>query len=295
VLGLITDIQRFSLHDGPGIRSTVFSKGCNMRCMWCHNPETHLGEPQLQFTASKCIGCGRCKPDADTLDAEPDELLTDPSGQLRHYRGTCQSGALRKIGRLVSPEDVLREVIQDRRFYENSEGGVTLSGGEITTQFEFARETLALLKANGIHTAIETNLTARWDKLEILLPLIDLTIFDIKCMDSAVHQAWTGIPNSTILSNAKRMSEQRTPIIVRTPVIPGFNAEQEAMRTIAAFIRDFKNLVYYELLAFNPLGADKYKVLGIPYRMENAPVVGEETMRLLQQAAAAEGVETRIA
>ena len=249
----------------------------------------------MQFTRSKCIGCGSCRPGADTLSAKPDELVTDPSGLIRHYRGNCQSGALVKIGRWVSSEDVLHEAIQDRRFYENSRGGVTLSGGEITTQIEFALETLSLLKVNGIHTAIETNLAANWDRFELIMPVIDLVIFDIKCMDNALHQTWTGIPNWTILANARRIGARKTPIAVRTPVIPGFNAEPEAIQAIAAFIREFKNLIYYELLAFNPLGADKYKSLGIPYRMENAPVIREETMQLLQKTAESQGVETRIA
>jgi pyruvate formate lyase activating enzyme len=295
VLGLITDIQRFSLNDGPGIRTTVFCKGCNMRCAWCHNPETLSGKTQLQFTPSKCIGCGRCSPGADTLKAKPEEVLTDPSGLLRHYRGDCQSGALVKIGKLVSANNVLKEAIQDRRFYENSRGGVTLSGGEITIQTEFAFETLSLLQANRLHTAIETNLSAEWERFERLLPVIDLVIFDIKCMDSVLHQAWTGIPNQTILANAKRLGARKTPIIVRTPVIPGFNAAPEAIQAIAAYIRGFKNLVYYELLAFNPLGADKYQSLRIPYGVENAPAVREETMQLLRQAAETQGIEARIA
>jgi pyruvate formate lyase activating enzyme len=293
--GLITDIQRFSLNDGPGIRTTVFAKGCNMRCAWCHNPETISGRTQLELFAGKCIGCGGCRPAADTASAGAEDLLTDAAGKLRHYRGNCEAHALVKVGRTVTSEDVLREAMQDRRFYENSHGGVTLSGGEITVQMDFALETLALLKANGIHTAIETNLAAAWEQFEILLPVLDLVMFDIKTMDDGQHREGTGVGNERILENARRMSEQEIPLIVRTPVIPGFNDNAESVEGVAEFIRDFANLSYYELVAFNPLGADKYRCLGLPYRMQEAEMIPAETMHALREAAAGRGVEVRIA
>jgi pyruvate formate lyase activating enzyme len=293
--GLITDIQRFSLNDGPGIRTTVFAKGCNLHCAWCHNPETIGGWPQLEFFAAKCIGCGGCRPEVDTLSADPEDVITDGAGRLRHYRGNCEAHALVRVGRTVKPQDVLREAEQDRRFYENSHGGVTLSGGEITVQLEFALETLALLKANGIPTAIETNLTAGWDAFEKLLPVLDLVMFDIKTMDAARHRIWTGAGNKRILNNARRMSERDVPLIVRTPVIPGFNDDAESVEGVAEFLRDFANLSYYELLAFNPLGADKYHCLGLPYRMQEAQTIPVERMQELREAAAGHGLEVRIA
>jgi pyruvate formate lyase activating enzyme len=295
MLGLITDIQRFSLNDGPGIRTTVFGKGCNMRCAWCHNPETIRSLPELQFFPDKCIRCGNCAPGADTPHAAAEDLLTDTSGQSRHYRGNCQSRALVKIGRAVTAQDVLNEAKQDLRFYQNSHGGVTLSGGEITTQAEFTFETLTLLKANGIHTAIETNLHGPWEMFEKLLPILDLVMFDIKSMNNNRHREWTGIGHERILSNALAISRTGIPLIVRTPVIPGFNDEPGEISSVAEYIRDFPNLDYYELLAFNPLGADKYRCLGMVCRMENSPLVPTETMQALQQAAAAHGIEVRIA
>ncbi len=295
VQGLITDIQRFSLNDGPGIRTTVFAKGCNMKCAWCHNPETISGQPQVQFLADKCIGCGGCRPDADSLGANDEDIITDATGRRRHYRGNCQARALVKVGRLVTADDVLRESLQDRRFYENSHGGVTLSGGEITTQLAFALATLSLLKAYGIHTAIETNLATTWDQFDKLLPMLDLVMFDIKTMDVDLHREWTGIGNERILDNARKISERRVPLIVRTPVIPGFNDNAEAIGAVAEFIRDYPNLSYYELLAFNPLGTDKYRCLGLPYRMQNAPLIPKDTMHRLQTAAVAHNIEVRIA
>jgi len=231
----------------------------------------------------------------DTLSADPEDVITDGAGRLRHYRGNCEAHALVRVGRTVKPQDVLREAEQDRRFYENSHGGVTLSGGEITVQLEFALETLALLKANGIPTAIETNLTAGWDAFEKLLPVLDLVMFDIKTMDAARHRIWTGAGNKRILNNARRMSERDVPLIVRTPVIPGFNDDAESVEGVAEFLRDFANLSYYELLAFNPLGADKYHCLGLPYRMQEAQTIPVERMQELREAAAGHGLEVRIA
>jgi pyruvate formate lyase activating enzyme len=295
ITGTITDIQRFSLNDGPGIRTTVFFKGCNMNCSWCHNPETINPKPELQFFRSKCIGCGGCRRAAEPDAADPAPCFTDDEGVARYYRGNCHAEALVRVGRTVSPGDILGEALQDRNFYANSRGGVTLSGGEVTVQSAFARETLSLLKTNGIHTAIETNLAAPWERIEPLLPSLDLVMFDIKHMDSATHREWTGIGNERILENARRLGSLDLPLIVRTPVIPGFNDRAAAISEIAAFAAGLSALDYYELLAFNPLGADKYRCLGKPYLLQDAPMIPDSTMRELSRAAATHGIEVRIA
>lgn len=293
MLGTITDIQRFSLNDGPGIRTTVFCKGCNMRCSWCHNPETINPRPELQFFRSKCIGCGHCAPGADTVDSSP--CFTDDEGRLRHYRGNCHAEALVQVGRTVTPQDILADALQDRNFHANSGGGVTLSGGEVTVQAEFARETLALLKSKGIHTAIETNLATPWERLEPLLPLLDLVMFDIKHMDSDKHREWTAIGNERILENARRLGATGLALIARTPVIPEFNDNAADISMIAAFVATLPALKHYELLAFNPLGADKYRCMGKPYLLHDAPMIPDSTMKELARAAAAHGIAVRIA
>ncbi len=293
--GLVTDIQRFSLHDGPGIRTTVFCKGCNMRCAWCHNPETINRRPQLQFFESRCIQCGNCKEDCDTASASAEDVFTDSTGKRRHYRGNCQARALVKVGRRLSAEDVLREAEQDRAFYDRSGGGVTLSGGEASLQHGFVRETLTLLRERGIHTAIETNLTAPRDQLKYLLPELDLVIFDIKCIDAALHREWTGVGNERILDNAHWLAGQGKPFIVRTPIIPGFNDDEASIGAVADFIKDFANLSYYELLAFNPLGADKYRCLGMNYRLKDAPLISREKLQCLADVAGQRGIEVRTA
>ncbi|MDR2675899.1 MAG: glycyl-radical enzyme activating protein [Opitutaceae bacterium] len=296
VTGIITDIQRFSLHDGPGIRTTVFFKGCNMRCAWCHNPETINPRPELQFFRSKCIGCGHCiqNPDADSgIGAAMS--FTDGTGAVRHYRGDCHAEALVKVGREVSPRDVMDEAVQDMAFYKNSGGGVTLSGGEVTMQPGFARETLALLKTRGIHTAVETNLSVAWATLEPLLPLLDLVMFDLKHMDAAAHREWTGISNKRILENARRLGACGLPLIVRTPVIPGFNDTAAAIGAIASFAATLPALEYYELLAYNPLGADKYRCMGKPYPLKDAPMIPEAAMKRFGAVAETRGIQVRIA
>lgn len=292
--GCITEIQRFSLNDGPGLRATVFCKGCNMRCSWCHNPETIDLRPELQFFESKCICCGGCRPGEDTVEADPRTCLMDASGKLRHYRGNCQAGALVQVGRMVTPEDVLAEVLEDENFYRNSGGGVTLSGGEVTIQTEFACDTLKLCKEEGIHTAIETNIATPWARIEKLLPVLDLVMFDIKSMNEAKHREWTGVGLQRILENADRLNESEVPLIIRTPVIPEFNDTVEDLVAIAGRIARYRNLEYYELLPFNPLGADKYKCMGKAYRMENARMIRDETMKTLQNAAQASGIKVRI-
>lgn len=293
--GCITDIQRFSLNDGPGIRTTVFTKGCNMLCRWCHNPETLKANPELQFFESKCIGCQGCKPNAETDLADASDLLVDAQGHLRHYRNNCHANALVKVGRMVTPEDVLAEVLQDKNFYASSGGGVTFSGGELTVQTQFSFETLSLLHDRGIHTAIETNLASPWACYEKLLPVLDLIMFDIKSIDSAKHQEWTGIGNALILENAEKLGRESVSVIVRTPVIPGFNDTAEDIEAIAKYVRSYPHLEYYELLAFNPLGADKYKCMGKPYLMEDAKMIPEETMKQLKAVAESVGIEVRIA
>ena len=196
--GIITEIERFALKDGPGIRTTVFFKGCNMACKWCHNPETLSVRPQLMIYPDKCIGCGACveacRAGARTLGK---------NGALQYDRTACKhcgacaancfSGALVMSGKEMTVEEVMEEILQDRAYYRNSGGGVTLSGGEVSTQPEFALELLQALKKEGISTAIETNLHAPWSVYERMLPFLDLVMFDIKIFDEEAHRRWTGV------------------------------------------------------------------------------------------------------
>lgn len=263
--GLVTDIQRFSLNDGPGIRTTVFLKGCNMKCSWCHNPETISHKKELMFYKNKCIGCGRC-------------FNTCPSGVHSVVDGVhvidrekctlcgkcvelCYAEALVFSASEKTSDEVMFEVLQDKIYYDESNGGVTLSGGEVTCQKDFALEIIEKCKQNGIKTAIETNLLLPFEQIKDLLAAVDLVMFDIKIFDSDEHKKHTLVDNKQILENVKKLDELGVPFIVRTPLIPDVSDSIENLSAIAEYISETKNLLYYEILNFNPLGASKYESL----------------------------------
>ena len=293
----VSDIQRFSVHDGPGIRTTVFLKGCNLRCRWCHNPEMIRPGAELQLFPDRCVGCGAC------LTACPKQAHTITDGGRAFDRslcvacGACAEGcyahALVLVGRELTVEQVLKEVAADREFYDRSGGGVTLSGGEPLLQPEFAGELLRACKGQGIHTAIETNLAWPWERVEAVLPVTDLVLLDIKMMDAAAHRRWTGAGNEQVLENARKLSQTEVPIIVRTPVIAGVNATAEDIGRIADFIRAFGNLLYYELLPYNPLGAGKYRSLGMEQPRERFARPDRQTLRALAEEARGRGIRVR--
>lgn len=287
--GVITEIERFALKDGPGIRTTVFFKGCNMACKWCHNPETLPLKPQLMTYPEKCIGCGAC---VKACKFGAREIV---GGALRYNRSACTNcgacashcftGALVMAGKEMTVDEVMAEVLQDQPYYRNSGGGVTLSGGEVSTQPEFACELLQALKAAGISTAIETNLYAPWAVYQSLLPLVDLIMFDIKIFDPELHKKWTGVNNQRILENAKKVADLGIPFLVRTPVIPGVNDTEEEIGRIAEFVGQLGGAQYYELLLFNPLGESKYNALEMKNEFVGTRPTKEEGAERLRQAA----------
>ncbi len=226
--GIITHIQRFSLHDGPGIRSTIFLKGCNMRCAWCHNPETIHPEPEYLLHPEKCIHCGQC---ADG----------------------CFAGARVLCGQAMTVAQVLAEALQDRQYFGET-GGVTLSGGEPTYQLNFTKALLAALNAEDIRTGIETNLLCSPEAVRLLNAHCDCIMADLKAWDDERHRLYTGASNQQTLANLQRIER---PLIVRTPIIPGINDSREEIAAIADFVGKLPTLRYYELLPYHPLGTGK--------------------------------------
>lgn len=292
-MGIVTDIQRFSLNDGPGIRTTVFLKGCNARCQWCHNPETFSLQPELMIYPDRCFGCGAC---VDFDSARMVKGLPPPREELTLASAArCFSGALTVSGREMTVEDVMREILQDKEYYVSSGGGVTISGGECLMQPAFAKEILLACRANDIHTALETNLMYPWSALEELLPLLDLIMADIKLPDSDSYQRYTGIDNAQVLENVARLAEANIPSIIRTPVIPGVNDDDSMIRTIAQQAATAgASLQYYELLNFNPLGASKYQGLNMTDIFTGKKPLPQQRMQELADAASLAGIPVRI-
>ncbi len=294
---IVSSIQRFSVHDGPGIRTTVFFKGCNLRCQWCHNPEAIVPDRQMQFFADRCIGCGACL----AVCARQAHRLTNGARQFDRASCTacgscanvCYPKAMLPAGREMTVVQVMKEIVADKKFYENSGGGVTLSGGEPLAQLESALAILTACKADRIHTAIETNLAWPWPHVAATVPWTDLFMVDLKMMDGSAHERWTGASNEEILGNARRLSAEGVPMIVRTPVVTGVNASTDQIGRIADFVASLGTALYYELLPYHPLGTDKYAALGMdrPARELDRPANGE--MARLVAEARMRGIEVR--
>ncbi|MCD6508039.1 glycyl-radical enzyme activating protein [Candidatus Poribacteria bacterium] len=271
-MGMIFDIKRFAVHDGPGIRTTVFLKGCPLRCLWCHNPEGISRRPQLVFTPQRCIGCGRC------LDLCPQGVhsFVDSRHLIEWERclgcgicvEECYSEALRIAGREVSVEEVMDEVLSDRPFYETSGGGMTLSGGEPLVQPRFALALLQAAKGEGIHTALDTSGFAPWEHLEELLPYTDLVLYDLKHMDEGRHMALTGVSNGRILENLRRLDSVGKRIWIRIPLVPGYNDEDSNYHALGRFLSDLKNVEKIQILTYHKLAESKYESIGRRYPLK---------------------------
>jgi pyruvate formate lyase activating enzyme len=295
--GYVTNIQRFSIHDGPGIRTTVFLKGCNLRCFWCHNPETLETQPQLQLFLSRCIGCGEC------FKRCPNGCHEMVDGKRVFHREkctgcgrcaeTCYAEALVLVGKSMTVDEVVEEVLRDRAFYETSNGGVTLSGGEPLLQRDFSYAILERCRQENVHTAIETAANFPWERVASILPVTELVMMDIKLIDAARHRECTGVPNERILANAVRLGQQPQPLIVRTPIIPGVNDNPEDVAAIAEFASKLPNLLYYELLPFHPMGTSKYDSLDMDYRARDLKTPAREKIEELVQAAQRYNVTVR--
>ncbi len=297
VTGTITDIQRFSIHDGPGIRTTVFVKGCNQRCFWCHNPETLDPRPQLQLFLDRCIGCGacyeRCPQGAHTLVDGEHRFARDLCIACGKCVETCYAKALVLIGEVKTADQVIEVVLRDRTFYETSGGGVTVSGGDPMLQREFTEAILSGCRNEGIHTAIETAANVPWEWLERILTVTDLVMMDIKVMDSERHRAATGVPNERILANARRLSDKGVPLILRTPVVPGVNDDEDSIAAIASFIAELPGPKSYELLRFHAMATHKYDSLGMPYKAAALKPPTSEVMERLTEVARSYGLEVQ--
>ena len=296
--GRVLNIQHFCTHDGPGIRTNVFLKGCSLRCKWCSNPESISPKPELAYNPGKCIGekqCGFCLKDTcpesaiyvvgsgDRADDKA-RINWDLCTNCGACVAVCPTNALYLFGQEMTVEQVLDEVEQDSAFYRESGGGMTLSGGECQLQPDFSAALLAGAHTRGINTAIETASNLPWNFMEKVLPHVDTVLHDIKLTDPERHKQWTGVDNSRIRANLKRAYETfpNLKFIARTPIIPGVNDDEEHIRATLAFIRPYPNVIDYELLPYHRFGASKYEFLGNVYGLADFQSPTSETMARLQ-------------
>ncbi|NCB63592.1 MAG: glycyl-radical enzyme activating protein [Clostridia bacterium] len=273
--GIYFNIQRFSLHDGPGIRDLIFLKGCPLRCAWCANPESQSPDTELSYRSTQCIGCHAC------LSVCPTGALSAPAdGGVRVDRARCRrcfscvksccSEALSQIGERVTPGELFRRVTAQHKSWR-SEAGITVSGGEPLSQPAFTAELLRLFHESGVHTALETCGCAPFSALEAAAPYCEMVFFDLKLMDSARHRRWTGAGNEEILENLRLLSRRfpALPVVVRTPLIRGVNDDMENLTATVEFLKDVKSLRDYELLPYHNWGEDKYRQLGRDYSLKD--------------------------
>lgn len=273
--GLIFNIKRFSVHDGPGIRTSIFLKGCPLECIWCHNPEGISQDISIWHNTNLCIGCGRC------VDACPEHALAAGSGNGNHIladndkcslRGrcvdVCPTGAISFTGKRSNVEELMTEIRKDNVFYQVSGGGVTITGGEPAWQPGFCCEILKACKEEGINTAIETCLFCDREVLELLADHVDLFITDLKIYDSIKHEKFTSKPNSIILENFAYLAGRGKNMLVRLPLIPGITDSKDNIRDIEEFVRMTRSDIPIEYINFNPLTKSKYQKLSIPFSLK---------------------------
>jgi pyruvate formate lyase activating enzyme len=283
-VGVITDIQRYSLHDGPGLRTSVFLKGCSLHCAWCANPETQTPHPELAVFSRLCIQCGQFEqacPDGWTVRHDDRAWRRDVQTEYDRRAALCPAGGVRWIGEWRAAGSVMDEVRRDAPFYQD-DGGLTLTGGEPALQPDFAEAVLRLACDEGIHTAIETCGHAPWPNLARLLPYLDVVLFDVKHMDSEVHLAFTGAGNELILDNLLRLADAGAPVVVRVPLIPGFSAAEESVRAIGRFVAGLpRQINRVDLLPYHTLGRAKYAALAQHYSWEGVARLAEEEVEEL--------------
>ncbi len=296
--GIIFSIDRFVAEDGPGLRTSVFLKGCPLKCIWCHSPQSISEKPQLVFYSKRCIGCGGCvkvcPQDAQIVSATERHVLWDKCDDCGKCAENCPSKALEMVGDWLTVEKVIDIVRRDISYYKNSGGGVTFSGGEPTMQPRFLLACLKKCKEIGIHTALDTCGLVKWPVFDEILPYVDLFLYDIKYMDSDKHKQLTGVGNELILENLNRINQRGKPIWVRVPLIPGYNDSEKDVGKIANFVGLMKSVEKVSLLPYNRAAGVKYQFIGKHYELEHVVHQSEEKLMALADVFSILGIEVEL-
>jgi len=294
--GLVFNIQKFSLHDGPGIRTTVFMKGCSLSCRWCSNPESMNRHKEIMIYDVRCIGCKKCVEacpvGAIAFTERGREIDWDKCDNCLECARVCPSKAIECVGDYMTVDEVVKKVEDDRTFYENSNGGMTVSGGEALIQSEFVREVLKKCREKGIHTALDTTGNAPWQDIENVLEYVDLVLQDIKHMDTEMHKKGTGVGNELILENARKIAKS-VRIWIRIPLIPDYNDSESNIRNVAEFASHI-GAEKVSVLPYHDLGSSKYPKLGRIYPMEGTTPPTEEAVERVRKTIESFGLELEI-
>lgn len=291
------NIQKFSVHDGPGIRTTVFLKGCPLECWWCHNPESQSLSHEILYFEERCTKCGICikRCEGKALELK-DNYLTINRGKCNlcgKCADFCPKNAREYVGRNFTVKELMKEIIKDEAFYEESNGGVTFSGGEPLMHADFLKEVLEGCKIRGIHTALDTCGHASWESFEKILGKVDLFLYDIKIMNNEKHKKYVGVENKLILENLKKLSDRNCNIFIRMPIIAGINDDDDHITEAICYLSNL-NIIQVNLLPYHKMGMDKYKRLNMEYKLLGMEKPLEEKMGEIAEKFRKAGIKVKI-
>ena len=293
----IINIQKYSIHDGPGIRTTVFFKGCPLNCLWCHNPESQNPSPEIMFFEERCTGCGSCVKVCTSkaikfIGGSPviDTCKCNLCGKCSDL---CLSNARELVGKDITVKHLMSEIVKDEVFYEESNGGVTFSGGEPLMYADYLVNVLKFCKDKNIHTTIDTSGYATFEQFEKIIDKVDLILFDIKHMNNEKHLEYTGVSNTVILENLKVLSERGSNIYIRMPIIAGINDDDENIDKAVDFLSKL-NIIQVNLLPYHKMGMDKYRRLNMQYKLSGEETPTEEVMNQIAEKFKKAGIKIKI-
>ena len=298
--GVVFNIQRFSIHDGPGIRTTVFLKGCPLSCGWCSNPESIRLSPEIITRDIKCIRCGKCVvvcPQQTIIVVDNTRTIQwEKCNYCMKCADVCPSGAIKAVGKRMNVADVMDVVARDASYYRRTGGGMTLSGGEPLVQWQFALKLLQEAKKSGLHTTLDTSGCADWEVLDKVLNYTDLVLYDVKHLDSAKHQEATGVPNERILDNLRKtLKKARPKVWLRHPVIPHFNDSEEDLKQLCNFILTLNPSVEkMSLLPYHKFGELKYAATGKAYPWKDIPMISDEQIQKFKKLIESYGIKVDV-